>query len=223
MTKSVNNGEHLMKLLMTVALGALIAGPLAAQTAPGRVPMTPLPEEVPANAQAAPAAQTPAPGAKPVIAVGTTVYDPAGGTVGTIEAVSPDAVTVSTGTTKVALPTSAFGTTEKGTAIGMTKVELEAAAQSAAANASAAVKSQLVAGAQVYGQSGATSVGTVKDATGDLVTLTTPKGDVRLPIAGFAAGPDGKIIIGMTAAEFDAAVAGAAGASTAPASTDAAR
>jgi hypothetical protein len=92
----------------------------------------------------------------------------------------------------------------------MTKVELEAAAQSAAASASAAVKSKLVAGAQVYGQSGASSIGTVKDAAGDLVTLTTPKGDVRLPVAGFAAGADGKIVIGMSAAEFDAAVAGAA-------------
>jgi preprotein translocase subunit YajC len=186
-----------MKFAMTVALGALMAAPLAAQTA------TP-----------APAAQA---AAKPTLAVGTTVYDPAGGTVGTIEAVSADAVTLSTGTTKVALPATAFGTSEKGTAIGMTKAELEAAAASAAAGATSALKSKLVAGAQVYGQSGATPIGTVKDAAGDLVTLTTPKGDVRLPVAGFAAGADGKIVIGMTAAEFDAAVSGAAGASAAPA------
>lgn len=193
-----------MKFLVTVAFGALVAAPLAAQTA----------------APAAPAAQA---AAKPTLAVGTTVYDPAGGTVGTIEAVSADAVTLSTGTTKVALPASAFGTSEKGTAIGMTKVELEAAAQSAAASASAAVKSKLVAGAQVYGQSGASSIGTVKDAAGDLVTLTTPKGDVRLPVAGFAAGADGKIVIGMSAAEFDAAVAGAAGTPAAAPAADAAK
>lgn len=186
-----------MKLFLTVALGALIAAPVAAQTAAPAAP-----------AQAA---------AKPTLAVGTTVYDPAGGTVGTIEAVTADAVTLSTGTTKVALPTSAFGTSEKGTAIGMTKAELEAAASSAAASASASLQSQLVAGAQVYGQSGATPIGTVKASDGKLVTLTTPKGDVRLPIAGFASA-DGKIVIGMTAAEFDAAVAGSAGAS-APAAT----
>lgn len=201
-----------MKLLVTVALGALIASPLAAQTAPGRTPMAAPAAEAQATAQATP---TPAPGAKPVITVGTTVYDPAGGTVGTIEAVSADAVTLSTGTTKVALPASAFGTSEKGTAIGMTKVELEAAAASAAAGASSALKSQLVAGAQVYGQSGETPIGTVKEAAADLVTLTTPKGDVRLPINGFASS-GGKIVIGMTAAEFDAAVSGAA-ASTTPA------
>lgn len=186
-----------MKLLMTVALGALMAAPLAAQTA-----------------AAAPSAQA---AAKPTLAVGTTVYDPAGGTVGTIEAVSADAVTLSTGTTKVALPAAAFGTSEKGTAIGMTKAELEAAAATAAAGASTALQSKLVAGAQVFGQSGTTPIGTVKETTGDLVTLTTSKGDVRLPIAGFAAGADGKIMIGMTAAEFDAAVSGAAGASAAPA------
>lgn len=203
-----------MKLLVTVALGALIASPLAAQAAkPGRAPMAAAPEAQ-LTAQAAP---TPAAGAKPTLTVGTTVYDPAGGTVGTIEAVSADAVTLSTGTTKVALPATAFGTSEKGTAIGMTKVELEAAAASAAAGASTALQSKLVAGAQVYGQSGTTPIGTVKEAAADLVTLTTPKGDVRLPVAGFAAGPDGKIIIGMTAAEFDAAVAGAAGATATPA------
>lgn len=196
-----------MKLMMTVALGALAAAPLTAQVAqPGRTPMPNATAEAQATAQTTP---TPAAGAKPVIAVGTTVYDPAGGTVGTIEAVSAEAVTLSTGTTKVALPTTAFGTSEKGTAIGMTKVELEAAAASAAASASSALKSQLVAGAQVYGQSGATLVGTVKEASADLVTLTTPKGDVRLPVAGFASS-GGKIVIGMTAAEFDAAVAGAA-------------
>jgi hypothetical protein len=202
-----------MKLLVTVALGALIASPLAAQTKPGRTPMAAPPAEAQATAQAAP---TPAPGAKPVITVGTTVYDPAGGTVGTIEAVSADAVTLSTGTTKVALPASAFGTSEKGTAIGMTKVELEAAAASAAASASTALQSQLVTGAQVYGQTGTTVIGTVKEKTADLVTLSTPKGDVRLPVSGFAAS-DGKIVIGMTAAEFDAAVAGSAAASTTPA------
>lgn len=178
-----------MKRLSIIAFGALItAAPLAAQTA------TP-----------APAAQA---AAKPTLAVGTTIYDPAGGVVGTIEAVSADAVTLSTGTTKVALPATAFGTSEKGTAIGMTKAELEAAAASAAAGASSALKSQLVAGAQVYGQSGATAIGTVKDLTGDLVTLSTPKGDVRLPVSGFASA-NGKIVIGMTAAEFDAAVSGA--------------
>lgn len=207
-----------MKLLMTVAIGALIASPLAAQTKPGRVPMTTPPADAQAAAQATAQAQAaPAAGAKPVITVGTTVYDPAGGTVGTIEAVSADAVTLSTGTTKVALPATAFGTSEKGTAIGMTKVELEAAAASAAAGASAALQSKLVAGTQVYGQSGTTPIGTVKETTADLVTLTTPKGDVRLPMGGFAAGADGKVIIGMSAAEFDAAVAGAAGATAAPA------
>ena len=203
-----------MKLLMTVAVGALISSPLAAQIKPGRTPIAAPTAEAQATAQATPA---PAAGAKPVITVGTTVYDPVGGTVGTIESVSADAVTLSTGTTKVALPTSAFGTSEKGTAIGMTKVELEAAATSAAASASASLQSQLVAGAQVYGQSGTTPIGTVKASDGKLVTLTTPKGDVRLPIGGFAS-TDGKIVIGMTAAEFDAAVAGSAGAS-APAAT----
>lgn len=195
-----------MKFLISAAASALIAAPLMAQTSPAPAPATP----------AAPAAQA---AVKPTLTVGTTVYDPAGATVGTIESVTADAVTLATGTTKVALPSSAFGTTEKGTAIGMTKAELETAAQSAAASSSAALKSQLVAGAQVYGQSGATVIGTVKSADASNVTLTTPKGDVQLPVAGFGSN-QGKIVIGMTAAEFDAAVGAAGGAAPATAAAE---
>lgn len=162
----------------------------------------------PVLAQTAPPPAAPAPVAAPSLAAGTTVYDPAGGVVGTIDSIVGDIVVVSTGTNKVSLAGNVFGTGPKGPIIAMTKAQLDAAAAQAAGNAAVALKTKLVPGTQIHGASG-TVVGTVKAVVDKFVDLDTPKGAVRLPMTAFAVGTAGEIVIGMTAEQFDAAVAAA--------------
>jgi hypothetical protein len=145
----------------------------------------------------------------PDLKLGTTVYDPSGGEVGTIDTVAGDIVVVSTGTHKVSLSAKAFGTGPKGTMISMTKVQLDAAATKAATDAAAALKVKLVPGAQIYGVGGSAVVGSVKEVVDQFVDVTTPQGVARLPIAAFSIGTGGEIITGMTAAQFEAAVSAA--------------
>lgn len=152
---------------------------------------------------------TPAVAPTPALTVGATVYDAAGGEVGTIDSVSGEIVVVSTGAAKVSLSAKSFGAGPKGPAIAMTKAQLETAAAQAATEAAAAVTAKLVPGATIHGVGGSNVVGTVKDTTDQFVDVTTPRGDVRLPRSAFTLGANGAIIIGMSAAEFDAAVAAA--------------
>ena len=163
-----------------------------------------------ANAQTAPApsgtAAVTATATAAAPAVGATIYDAQGGTVGTIASTDGTSAVVDTGTVKAAVPVTSFGTSPKGATLGMTKVELEAAASQAAAQTAAAFKSKLTSGATVYGTGGA-SLGTIKSVEAAFVTLTTAKGDAKLPIGSFGPGPQG-VTIGMTAAELSAAMAG---------------
>lgn len=158
-----------------------------------------------APAPAAPASPAAAPaGAGP--AVGGTVYDAQGGTVGTIASTDGTNAVIDTGTVKASIPLTSLGTGPKGPVLGMTKAELEAAAGQGAAQAAQNFQSQLTTGATVYG-AGGSSVGTIKAVEGQFVTLTTAKGDARLPIGSFGPGPKG-VTIGMTAEQLDAAMAG---------------
>ena len=143
----------------------------------------------------------------PTVTAGATVYDPAGGVVGTVGTVTADAVVIATGTHDVAVPPTAVGAGPKGLTMAMTKVQLDAAFVQQQAQATAAMKAQLVPGAAVFSRNGTEQVGTIKVTDAQTVTLTTSKGGaVQLPIDGFSTGPKG-IIIGMTAAEFNAAIA----------------
>ncbi|MFA6117563.1 MAG: hypothetical protein WC729_26465 [Sphingomonas sp.] len=155
------------------------------------------------TASAPPAA--PAPELKP----GTVIFDPAGAEVGTIESLAGEAVVVSTGTNKVTLSAKSFGNSPKGPVLGMTKTQLDSAATQAAAETATALKSKLVPGAVVHGVGGTNVVGTVKEAADTTVDVTTARGDVRLPIGAFSLSAAGAIIIGMSSADFDAAVAAA--------------
>ncbi|MDB5717011.1 MAG: hypothetical protein JWM38_438 [Sphingomonas bacterium] len=162
-------------------------------------------------AQAAAPAATPGAGAAaaaPVsVAAGATVYDTQGGEVGSVDSVTGGVAVISTGTNKVGLPLTSFAMGEKGPIIAMTKTEVDAAANKAAADAAAALKAQLTPGASVYG-SGGTKIGTVKEADDQFVTITMPKGPVKLPIATFSKGASGAMI-GMTADDLNKAVAAA--------------
>lgn len=164
----------------------------------------------PALAQTAPASSAPVTTAgAPQIAVGAAIVDGTGASVGTVDQVAGDVVTVNTGTNKVGVPKGNFAAGPNGLVLGNTKAQLDAAASQAAAQSQAQVKAALVPGAAVHGTGGMT-LGTVKAADDQFVTLASAKGEVRLPVTGFAAGPNG-LVVGMTAAQFDAAVSAAKG------------
>ncbi|WP_420137514.1 hypothetical protein [Sphingomonas sp.] len=74
------------------------------------------------------------------IAVGTAVSDPQGGSVGKVEAVSGDLVTVATASSKVQVPKSGFAKGPNGLVIGMTAAQLDAAAKQSAPAGGAAGK-----------------------------------------------------------------------------------
>lgn len=178
---------------VTAAAMALFAAPVFAQTA---------------GTAAAPATGAPAATAGAKVTVGATVYGPADAEVGKIDSVSGDVAVVSTGTNKVTLPLSSFGTGPKGPIISATREQLDAAAASAKAEALA----QVTAGATVSDTTGAT-VGTIKEVDAAYALLETPKSKVRLPLSAFSKGTSGPVI-GMTAAQLDAAAAAGAPAST---------
>lgn len=153
-------------------------------------------------------AQTPPPAtAAAQLKVGATIYDTAGAEVGTVDSMTADSVVVSTGTNKVAIPPTSFGPGANGPVLAATRAQLDAAAGQAAGAAKAALTAKLVPGAEIRG-SGGTVIGTVKTIEGDLVLVETPKGEVRVPSAGFTVGASG-LVLGMSAADFDAAVAAA--------------
>lgn len=166
-------------------------------------------------------AQEAAPAATVAPTVGAKVFDPEGGEVGTIEAVQGDVVTVSTGTARAGLPSSAFVTREKGLTIAMNKAELEAAVNGAKAETGAAKDQAMVVDAPVKSSDGKV-LGTISKIEGDDVTVALAGGDgatVAFKKANIGLIADGSLAIGMTADAFAKAV-GAAG--TAQASTDAA-
>lgn len=153
-------------------------------------------------------AAAPAPAAAPAVAAGATVYDTAGGVVGTVASTDGTNAVIDTGTVKAAIPVTSLGAGAKGPVLAMTKAQLEAAAGQQQAQASAEFKSKLVPGAAVYG-AGGTQLGTIKAVAADGVTVTTTDGDAKLPAAGFGPGPQG-VTIGMTAEQLKAAMSAAA-------------
>ncbi|MBA3897869.1 MAG: hypothetical protein H0X36_12215 [Sphingomonadaceae bacterium] len=178
-------------IILTIAALGFTPASLSAQTAPA----------VPATA---------APAATPAPTVGVSIYDSAGVEIGKVESVSGGAAVVAGPTGKFSLAVNSLSQSPKGLAIAMTKADLDAAAKRAQAAASGALAGKLVAGTAVSSVDGAAKLGTIKAADAQFVTLTTAKGDVKLPVAGFSADASGKVMLGMTAAQFDTAVNGVA-------------
>ncbi|WP_159976355.1 MULTISPECIES: hypothetical protein [unclassified Novosphingobium] len=165
-----------------------------------------------AMAQAAPAAAA----ASATPKVGAKVFDAEGGEVGTVEAIQGDVVTVSTGTARAGLPTSAFVAREKGLTIGMNKAQLEAAVNGAKAENTAAKDAAIVADAPIKSSDGVV-IGTVSKVEGDNVTVALSNGSAAaLKKSYIGLGTDGSLALGMTAADFAKATqaAGSAQAST---------
>ncbi len=141
------------------------------------------------------------------LAVGATVYSTGGEAIGTVKAITAEGVVVSTGSNEVTIPPGSFGTGANGPVLAATRADIDNAATAATAQRRASVEKLLIAGTSIRGAAGSV-VGTIKARDGDFATVTTPGGDVRLPLAAFVAGSDG-LRIGLTADQFDAAIAAA--------------
>jgi len=159
----------------------------------------------PAIGQTTTSSNPAAPSVASQLKAGATISDATGAEVGTVDQVNGNVVIVNTGTNRVGVPLGNFAAGPNGPVLGNTKAQLDAAAAQSAAEMKAKLQSLLVVGTPVHGTGGVV-LGTVKTVTTDLVTVTTDGGaSARLPISGFAAGPDG-LVFGITAAQFQAAV-----------------
>jgi preprotein translocase subunit YajC len=145
-----------------------------------------LPIAAPASAQSA-------------LRVGATVTDTAGGTVGTITAISGGTVTVHTDRHDVPLPASSFTATDTQVLFGMTRDQLNAAVDQAQAAAQAA----FAVGAQVRDRDGAV-VGTVTALDQQSVTIQMEGAQIRVQRAALAGAPNG-LVTGASLAELRAA------------------
>lgn len=137
---------------------------------------------------------------------GAKVSDTAGGEVGTIAREDGDFVILKTDKHEVRLPKASFTAHNGGFIMAMTQAEVNAAVEKSLADADKTI----VAGASVTGSQGA-AVGTVEAVDAEHVTVKLSSGKtVKLPRSGVAPGPNGAVI-GMTAAELEAAAAAAQG------------
>ena len=140
-------------------------------------------------------AQTTQPG------VGAEVRGPSGGLVGIVQSVEGDNYVVKTDKYEVRVGKSSFTPHEGAFLFGMTQQQLNAEFETALAAASA----NLAAGMTVQGSQG-TPVGTIETLDDQFVTLKLFSGKlVKIARSGIAAGQQGAVI-GMTAAELEAAV-----------------
>lgn len=146
--------------------------------------------------------------AAPTIAAGATVYGPQGNEVGKIEKVEGDLVTVNTGKHSATLQKSAFGSIDKGLAIGFTQAQLDQAIEAAAQAAADKLNAALVAGTAIV-TADAVPLGAVKSVGEDgMVLIGREAGDFSLPRAAFAL--DGtNLKVSMTQAQIDEALAAA--------------
>jgi hypothetical protein len=140
------------------------------------------------------------------VAAGATVYGPDGAAVGTVASIDAGTVLVDTGTYKAPLPESAFGKSDKGPTITVTRETLDGMMAQQLAAASAARDAKLVAGAAVASPEGA-ALGTIKSVDGDAVVLESPAGAVALKREHFALDANGALIALFTAEQVAAAAA----------------
>lgn len=150
------------------------------------------------------------------VTVGATVYGPEGNAVGTIESVAEGVVTVDTGKHKAPLPTNAFGKSEQGPTITVTKAQLDAMLDEQIAAASAKRDAALVEAAAVITADNQ-PLGVVKSISGNTVIVTRGEGSVNLLREHFAVNQSGQLMVLFTDAQLDQAVATQTAAAQAPA------
>lgn len=137
--------------------------------------------------------------------VGKTVLDPKGGTVGQVIGARDGLLFVKTDRHETSLPTSSFTFQQGKLYIAFTQAELNAEVEKTLAR----IAQSLAPGAPVKG-SGGVVIGTIEAIDAEFATIKLPSGQsIRIPRSGIAGTPDGAVI-GMTAAQLEAAVSGSA-------------
>lgn len=141
----------------------------------------------------------------PNVRPGMVVKHTSGANIGTVKSVEGDSVIVTFGPQEVRLPASSFTPYQGELLFALTREQLQA--QLAAAQAKAA--QQVVPGALVRGSAGQ-GVGTIEKIEPGYITLKLMSGKlVRLPESAIAPGGNAPVI-GMTAAQLEAAAAAGA-------------
>jgi len=158
------------------------------------------------NTPAAPAAVPAAVPTEP--AVGLTVYDTNGDTVGTINQYDGQTVVLDTGDNMASFAKTAIGANAKGLFIELSKSQIDRAVDAAEQEAGQKLAALLVPGATVL-SSDNVEVGTVKeiDAAGNVV-IEREAGPIALPKNQFVAGATGGLSLAFTAAQLEAAIGG---------------
>lgn len=176
-------------LFAACALAGLSAGAASAQTQPAAAPA------------AGAASATPT---KPNLAPGVQVIHTSGAPVGTIVSVQGDGTVLKTDLHELRLPVASYGVNKDGAVVvSMTREELNATVEQELAKA----EQMLQAGTVVRDTAGGV-VGTIDQVDDQFVTVKLASGKAaRLPRSGFAAGPAGPIV-GITAAQLEAQLAG---------------
>lgn len=142
---------------------------------------------------------------------GATVYGNDGMEIGTIEKVDGETTILVVDGMKAPVPTSAFGTSDKGTSLNATKAQIVGMLQQAKQQAIAARDAALVVGAQAMTANHA-PLGTVLEIDGDNVIIARGGDEankVTLLREHFVGGEHGLMAL-LTNAQIDAAMAQAA-------------
>lgn len=140
------------------------------------------------------------------VVVGATVYGPQGNPVGTIEQVDAQTVLVNTGKHKVPLGPEAFGDSDKGPTITVTREQLDAIIDKQNAEAAASRDAALVAGAAVISAKNA-PLGTIASVDGDTVILEREGKKVALKREHFGMSEQG-LMAYFTAEQIDQTIGG---------------
>jgi len=151
---------------------------------------------------AAPAAAQP----QAAITVGMQVTDASGAPVGTVAGINGSNLLIKTAKHEAQIPRASFSVSNGKLLFGMTQAQLDAQIEQSSAAASASI----AAGASVKGVGGA-AIGTIDSVADGNVTITLQDGKkIAVPQTGLRGNSDGTVTIGLTAAQLDARVQGAA-------------
>lgn len=140
------------------------------------------------------------------VEVGASVTGPEGNPVGTIESVANDQAVLDTGKHKVTLGTEAFGESETGLTITVTKAQLDGMMDEELAQAAAARDALLVAGTEIH-TADHQALGTIKSVDGDNVVVSRDAGLVTLLREHFAVMDDTTLMALFTMEQIEAATA----------------
>lgn len=144
------------------------------------------------------------------LSVGTTIYGPEGGVVGTIQQVSGNAVVVNTGDNVATLGAESFVAGKNGPTIGFTKAQLDEAVEAAKREQEAKLAAALTVGAPLRSNDGVV-VGSIQTINEDgSVIVSDDERAFRLERSQLSTDDQGVVLL-FSAAQLEAALSGAGG------------